>query len=770
MKFILLNMRKASKNTLFNLIGLSISFAAVLILSIYIYNEYTFDQTNEHLESLYILNMEIEVDGEIDNNFYLPNPMADAIFENTSVFESSCSFAWGSVKYTLESDPDKVYSISTRAVDSTFTDLFTLKIKWGIENPLKEQDRIIISEETATKIFGDKNPVGQVLLAGLHNPYIIDAVYFDLPPNSSIRYEAFCSFPTSDWINDWSEYSFNHFFKLHKNANLQTAEDEIDKIPAKEAIIKQYPNYTIRFKFLPLKNVHFHPSIGQGNKLFVNIMVGVCFMVLLMAFINYINFGIANAPKRAKSLAARRILGETKARLTLLLSLESAFLISLSFAIALLISKVVFAHWPNILGYEIELITYSHIIIIFFALLIIAGVLFSLIPTYIILKAKPIQAIKGSISLAPKNSFGAKTLTVLQYTISIILIIGLLFLQKQIQYMKNYDLGFDKENILVVETTDAIRQQHKAFAEDMLKSPNITDYAYSQFVPGSVAMGWGRKIEGKQVNFKCWPVDERYLDFMGFEIVDGRAFSNSIEADENSFIFNQKALSEFEWTDDYLGKIIPGFDFKGPLIGVVKDVKYASLHEDVQPMAFWLTQKRKNRLSLKINNRDVANTIKHIEQIYKQFEPKIPISYSFLDESLNDQYKAEEKQTELISIFCFISILISAIGALGLIIFMCELKVKEIGIRKINGATTFQVVNMLNMNLLKCIVVSFIIALPIAYYLVNRWLEGFAYKTSMSWWVFVLSGAIAFVVSLLIITNISYKAAIRNPLDSLRYE
>ncbi|MFO7864921.1 MAG: FtsX-like permease family protein, partial [Salinivirgaceae bacterium] len=604
----------------------------------------------------------------------------------------------------------------------------------------------------------------------LKKPYIIDAVYYDLPPNSSFRYQAFCSFPTANWVNEWSEYSFNHFFKARKGADLQTVEEEILKIPAIAKAFSEYPEYTMTLKFIPLKEFHFHPAGGRANKLFVNIMISVCIMVLLMAFINYMNFAIANTPRLAKSLSTRRILGETKEKLILLLSIESALLIAMSFALALFFVNIVLSLWPDILGYKIRLMDYSQIIVIGFLLFVSMGVLVSLIPTRIVLKAQPINAMKGLISLSPKNSYSSKILTVVQYSISFLLIIGLLFLGKQIQYMKNYDLGFDKENILVIKTTGEIRNQHKAFAEELMKYPNIKNYAYSQFIPGEVGMGWGRTIEGKNVSFKCWPVDEHYLTFMGFEITDGRTFSSSIEADENSFIFNQKALTEFGWTEDYLGKTIPGFGFTGPLVGVVKDIRYASLHEEIQPMAFWLTQTRKYRLSLKIANRDVANTIKHIEKIYTEIEPKIPLDYSFLDEELNNQYKEEEKQAELISIFCLISIFISSIGALGLIIFICESKVKEIGIRKINGASIFQVVNMLNMSLLKWILSAFIIAIPISWYLINNWLEGFAYRTPISWWIFALSGIIVFAISLIIITSITYKAAKNNPIESLRYE
>ncbi|MDO9510409.1 MAG: ABC transporter permease [Bacteroidales bacterium] len=770
LKLIIKNLQKAGKVTIFNLIGLSVSFAAFMLLSMYLYNEFTYDRYNESYENVYRLEMHREKNGEISMSYMLPNPMADIIAENVSEFEHLCSFAWGPSNFVKESDQNNNFQIYTRAVDSTFCDVFTLRIKSGLRKPLKGKNSIIISEKTANRIFGHENPVGKTLLANFKEPYVVEAVFYELPVNSSFRYEAFCSYPTGKWVNDWSEYSFNHFFKAYPGTDFEAINNKILKIPAIKSLVEEYPESKVSFSFLPLKDYHFSRSGGNGNLAFDRTLVLVAVLLLLMAFINYVNFAIASAPKIIRSINMRRIFGETKERLLLALIFETLILISFAFLMAIVLAYLTVSIWPDIFGYELILKDYSFIMLYCLLLFYIVGVLFSIYPSRILVSVKPALALKGLISFSVKHSRSGKILTVIQYSISILLIIGVLFIEKQISHLKNYDLGFEKENILVVETTSDIRKQEKSFMDELMKNPNISDYAFSNFVPGGVGMSWGREIEGKQVSFYSWPVDERYMKFMGFKIIEGREFSSNIESDENKFIFNKKALNEFGWTEGYLGKLIPGFDFKGELIGIVNDIKYASLHEEVQPLAFWLTKQRHYQLSLKINGQDLAGTMVHIKNVYSQFEHKYEIKYTFLDEKLNAMYQQEEKQAQLIFIFCLISIIISIVGALGLIIFMCEYRVKEIGIRKINGATVSEIVYMLNRSFVKWILIAFCIAVPISYYILNLWLQNFAYRIGLSWWIFVLAGFMALVVALISVSWYSWRAARKNPVESLRYE
>jgi putative ABC transport system permease protein len=770
LKTIFTDFRKSGLVTVFNLLGMSVSFAAFMLLSIYVWNEFTYDRYNENCERIYGLRLIAEEPGNTRVSTTLPNPMADLILENIPEMENLCSSTFGPNIFSKESDPINGIKLKTIAVDSSFADIFSIRIKSGSQFPLKGKKKIIISEKAANRIFGNEDPVGKTLLANFNEPYVVDGVFYDMPNNSSFKSEAFCSFPTDNWVHDWSEWSFRHYYLVSSGAEFDIISDKIIEIPAIKEMFEEYPGIDISFKFLPLEELHFDKEEGSGNLMFSQSMVLVAILLLIMAFINYLNFAVANAPKMIKSVNMKNIMGESKRNLFLLLISESVILMIASFLIGLFVCTITIAFWQDIFGYILVLSNHTLLILMCLVLFVVLGALAAIFPSRLIIGVNPTLAIKGLMTFSAKNWISGKVLTVIQYAISIILVTSVLFIEKQISFVKNYELGFEKENILVVNTTIDIRKQEDAFVEELLKNPNITDYAFSQFIPGGVGMGWGRLIDGKQVNFKCWPVDERYLDFMGFDIIEGRKFSENIDADENNFIFNKKAIDEFGWHESALGKGIPGFSFEGELVGIVDDIKYASLHEEVQPMAFWLTKLRHNKLSLKIQNNNVAATIDYIRGVYEKFEDNYSMTYNFLDDSLNEQYKGEEKQAQLILIFCIISIFISVIGALGLIIFMCEFRVKEIGIRKVNGASVFEIVKMLNRSFFMWILIAYVIATPVSYYLIKSWLENFAYKTSVSWWVFAIAGLLTIMVSILTISWQSWKTAIKNPVDAIRNE
>ena len=767
-KTIFKSLKKSGKITLFNLIGLSVSFAAFILLAIFLWNEFTFDHYHKKTDDLYMLELTINTDGLTESSCFLPNPMADAIKEGIPEIDNLCSLYWGPGNYSTEKDGENKITISTRAVDSTFTDMFSLEIIRGSQTPLRGTDKIILSESTALRTFGDTDPVGKTIWGNFNSPYLVEAVFKDIPENSSFNYDAFCSYPTDEWVNAWSEYSFNHMFELSGDSDPAEISKKILSLP--EIAEHQENSTDFSFTFIPMGDLHFDKNWGNGNKTFVMTLLLVAFLLIFMAFTNYLNFAFASAPKVLKSVNIRRVVGESKVQQRSLFVFETVVLILFSFILANLLAYGILKLWPDMFAYKIRLADYIILQLVCFAGFILIGILCAWFPARMVSGVEPAMALKGQLKFLPKRRTTGNVLTIFQYTISIILIIGVLFIQKQVNYMRNFDLGFQKENILVVDLTPSIMQQEDAFTGEIMQNPGIIDYSCSQFVPGGVGMGWGREIDGKYVNFKCWPVDERYINLMGMEIVEGRNFLDNIEADENNFIFNQKALQEFGWIEDYLGKSIPGFDFSGKLVGVIKDINFASLHGEIEPMAFWVTKERHNLISLKIKGENVDQTIKHIKTVYEKFEHKYNFEYTFLNQTLDAQYKNDRKQGKLILIFSVISILISVVGVLGIIIFMSEYRMKEMGIRKVNGASLSQIMLMLNKDVFLSVTIAFIIASPLSYFAVKTWMSAFAYQTEISWWVFVFAGIVSFAIALFTVSWQSWKAATRNPVDSLHYE
>ncbi len=772
LRSILSNLKKSKKVNFFNILGLSVSIAACIMLWVYINSEYAYDTNNVNYKNIYQLSIQQKTSDDIDVTSTLPVPLANSIYELFPEIKTLCTTWWANDNYCLKDSPDKAFTISSQAVDSTFTDIFTLNFKYGTDHPLNGRDNMIISESTATKIFGNENPLGKVLLAGFEKPYTISGVFYDLPHNSSFNdVHAFTHFNKEPWTEEWSEWSFNHYYIMDAALAADSLDAKIKRIPAIADLYGEImQERKMDFCLIPLAEKHFMPNTGNGNKSFVNTLIIISILLVVMAFANYMNFAFANIPNVIKTSAVKSVLGESKRAFFRLAFFEMLSIITLSFVIGVLLTQLIQFFFPDLLGFKLSLGQNALIVALAYTVFLLIGGLLSIFPAKIITANKVVMGVKGMLTTAHRKNRLGTGLSVIQFTFSIILIISILLIEKQIHFVKDYDLGFEKENIVVLNTSDNIQNQEDAFAQELMKNPAISDYSYSQFIPGGVGMGWGRNIDGKQVNFKCWPVDERYLNFMGIELKEGRNFSSHIDADEDNFIFNETAIKKFGWQENALGKTIPGFGFEGKLVGIVKDIKYASLYEEVAPLAFWLTSTRHNRISLKISGNEVSETMAYIKKVYGQFEKQQEFHYQFLDQALDEQYKSSEKQASLIFLFCFISLFISLIGILGMVMFMCQYKVKEIGIRKVNGAKTHEILQLLNKSFVLQVTLAFIIACPISWLVMNRWLQGFAYQTTLSWWIFALAGCMALGIALLTVSWQSWRAATRNPIESLRYE
>ncbi|WP_430817094.1 ABC transporter permease [Carboxylicivirga sp. RSCT41] len=769
-KSILTGLRSTGRTTAFNLVGLSISFAVFMLLAVYLFNEYTYDSYNKRADQLYLLESH-EISRDLQHPF-LPNPIGDLLESNIPEIQSHCTLkSWGGT-YSIKDYPDKTYGLNLYTADSTFTELFTLNIVKGNRSPFQQKNTIVLSESCAEKIFGEADPIGQVLMRGFKEPATVTAVYEDLPVNNSLHnLDGICSFIDYNWVNDWSEWSFFTYLYLPPNVDKAVVEKKISEIKEiKEKSFDSNGNLIRTLHLTAMPDVRFNSMIGRGNEKLAQTLLVVAFLLIIMAFVNFLNFSIASLPKKVKAISLRKISGASNHEIFLQGFADTALLISIAYVVGIGIALTILKIYPDVYGYAIVLSDYKLVLFLSYLLLLLIGAVVTFFPTRLLLVIEPALGLKSIVPFSVKSGKSRHILPVLQYVVAAVLIAGVVLINKQIDYVKNYDLGFDKENILVVSTTGNIRKQEQAFVNELLKSPNITDYAFSQFVPGGVGMGWGREVDGKDVNFKSWPVDERYMDFMDFEIIEGRPFSSNIKADENKFIFNEAAVKTFGWEGEVIGKQIPGMGFQGEIVGVVKDMKYASLYDEVEPMCFWLTTERHNKISLRISGENVSQTIKHVKQVYSSFETNYPIDYAFLDKDLDMQYKQSEKQAELISFACIVAIIIAAIGTLGMVIFSCEYRIKEVGIRKTNGASVVEIVQLINRSFVIQTIIALVIACPVAWYVMQQWLEGFAYKTEVSWWIFALTAIVTLSITLMTVSWQSWRAARRNPVEALRYE
>jgi putative ABC transport system permease protein len=450
--------------------------------------------------------------------------------------------------------------------------------------------------------------------------------------------------------------------------------------------------------------------------------------------------------------------------------IESIVISLFSLFIALVLHSLLFQTIEDVLQIDgLSFANREYWYLYFIVMAVVYGFIASIYPARYITSTEIAQSIKGVVKFSGKGKRVRNILLILQFSFTIMLIIGSIAINKQIMYWHNFNTGINTESIVYLHTTSNIKEHSDAFAKELLKDNNIIDYTYSSFVPGAVWMKWGRTIDDQNISITCWPIDERFLDFFNIEITEGRKFSENIEADKDKFIINQAAVKTFNW-DKPLEKKMQGFGFDGEIIGVAKDFNFSSLKENIQPMQFWLTNERYYVIMLKISNGNITESIKHIESTWNKFEQEATFGYTFLDDKLQEQYAREEGIAYFIEFVALWSILLSITGLLGLALFVARQRTKEIGIRRANGASIKEILLMLNYDFVKWVLIAFVIAAPVAYYAVNKWLESFAYRTEISWWVFALAGLFTLFISVLAVSIQTFRVASKNPVKALRYE
>jgi putative ABC transport system permease protein len=769
---------KYKTSSVLTLLSLVISFTGIIILSLYVSFEKSFDQFHENVESVYRLETR-------DGGSWLPAAMSQLIKENVPEVEAITPLWHDKQDLTTPglAEIDVKFHTEVYFAGSDFFNVFSFPLLLGdAQTSLIDPKSAVISEELSHKLFGTSNPLGKNILAdGIS--YKVTAVMAGFPTNSSLKADCLLSFSTCkeekrySYFDYWSEWSFNNFMKLSAGSSPQLVAEKIEKVPRiSEEIAEEKEQYKVDGTYLSLNRLDQLHFSNDGyfefvNPVILNVLVLLIVILVVMGGVNFVNFATSQAPVRAKALSISRVLGGKRFSSMGQLIGESV-LLSLA---ALIVSMIIYwGSYPSIESlFNIQGLSLQGrygFLWLFLLFSLAFGVLAGLYPARYITSAPIAQIVKGTIHFSGKGKAFRNTLIVAQFVFTIALISASLVIEKQLSFWRNFDIGINKEQVIHLHTSAELQKHHQAFADELMKNERIVDYTYAQFVPGNVGMGWGRTTEdGQYIQFTCWPVDDRFLGFFGIEMTDGRKFSEGSQADVNSFILNEKAVAEFGWINP-LQRQLNGFDFNGPIIGVAKNFNFSSLRSDVAPLAFWRCEGRKNNLMLRVTPGNYTQIMADIKNTAHQFDPKNQFEVKFLDDSLNTLYAKEEKMAHLIEFVSMWCILLSIAGLLGLVIFISRDRVKEIGIRKVNGAKISEILTMLNRDFVKWVAIAFVIATPIAWYAMNKWLENFAYKTELSWWIFALAGLLALGIALLTVSWQSWKAATRNPVEALRYE
>jgi len=758
-------------SSVLTLISLVVAFLGIIVLTLYVSYERSFDGFHKNKNDIYLMSFKYDMGSS------LPVPMEELIRHEVPEIERSVVMRewWNNEFYRTDQTPRDAIRKKAMHASADFFTMFDFPLITGdAKTVLSVPNSVVLSETMAQNIFGTADVVGKQLLAS-GSELTVSGVMKDMPKNTSFNCEAVVPLVIEE-NQDWSEWSFSIFFQLKKGADKAVVEKKIAGIERISEILtriaESFSSEAVAVDLMPLSKIHYGSRsymFAFINKTVLNVLSVLILVLLVMGAVNFINFSTSQAPLRAKSLSVQQILGATKGSARLQIIGEAVILSLTALGLSFIIHSLVFQHLENLfqitgLSFKGRELLYAGFVL--FAILF--GVIAAFYPSRYITSPPISQAVKGKMLFSGKGKNFRNVLITVQFVFTIALIAASLTIEKQLHFWNNFDIGIDKENVLYLQTSNVLRNSHQAFADELMKNTEITNYCYSQFLPGRVGMGWGRKVDGKQIQMQAWPIDDRFIDFFGIEMQEGRAFRQG-KADVDNFILNEKAVQQFGW-EKPLEKRFEGLGAEGEVTGVCKNFNFASLKGEITPMVFWRTDDRKFNILIKTRGGNFTQIRKYIEETARRFDPEGTFEVHFLDEALEQLYNKETRMARFIEFVSLWTMLLALTGLLGLIVFISRDKVKEIGIRKVNGASVFEVVRMLNKNVLVWLGIAFIIATPVAYYAMSRWLENFAYKTTLSWWIFAVAGLASLFVALLTVSWQSLRAASRNPVEALKYE
>jgi putative ABC transport system permease protein len=796
------NLLKNKGFSIINIFGLAVGITCCLLITLYVTDELSYDRYHEKAGRIYRLNNDIKYGGSEQLCAQTPDILAPTLKKDYPQVENYVRlFDQGPFLIKKSGTVNNIREEKILYADSTVFDVFSFPLQSG--NPqlaLAEPSTIVISESAAKRHFINQNPIGQILTLDNRNDYKVTGVMKDIPANSHFHADFFISMKSLDYT--WGDFlSNNHYtyLLLKKGADPKAFGAYFNQVIQKyvspqmvktigsslDDITKSGSYY--RYSMIPLTDIHLKSKqtgeLGiNGDMQYVYIFSIVALFVLAIACINFMNLSTARSSKRAKEVGVRKVLGSGRYQLMAQFFSECVLLSFLAMTVSLAFVYLILPFFNDISGKTLHLASLLTVkFIVFLAVLpTIVGLLAGSYPAVFLSSFQPIKVLKGKLNLRGGSLRNA--LVVFQFAASIILIAGTVIIYRQIDFIQHKNVGYNKDQVLIINDAYALDKQARFFRDEVVKIKGVESGTLSGYLPTPSNRGngsmWpeGQFSPSKGVATGRWEIDYDYFKTLRMEIVAGRNFSKEFGTDSMGVIINETAARLFGFKDPVNKTIMSLADNRSgktinyKIIGVVKDFHFESLRSNIGALCLFLNLSRGNvsfRLEAKT---DMAATIKRIEAKWKELAPGQPFTYTFMNESFNNVYKGEQRIGKISLSFAVLTILVACLGLFGLITFVAEQRIKEIGIRKVLGASTSAIVQLLSRDFIRLIVISISIATPIAWYVMSKWLQDFAYRISASWWVFVVAGVIALLIALATISFQAIKAAIANPVTSLRNE
>jgi len=767
-------LKRFKTSSILNILGLSVAFAVFIIIMMQVDYDYRFDTFHKNSDRIYRVEL-VQDDGK---GAIFNRPVAESWFQSSPhIVAGALSEPWSEkMLVSIEKNGSKfTFSADKQKVSSGFIQVFQFTMTEGTEKALEEPGSVIIPQSLAQKLFGNESALNKLIGENV----TVKGVYKDFPANSLLKNCIYYPMLKDENLKAWGVWQYIVYVRLDTPDAAAGVRENMIQILRKSLsndLGDAAKKISVRLTTLP--DLHFTTDVQsdftpKSSRQTLYILFSIAIAIIAVAAINFTNFSVALIPRRIRSVNTQKVWGASTKRLRTLLVTEAIGISLTAYALALiwiyLASQTPIA---KLLDSEINLLDFPILLAVTAFIAAITGFLSGLYPAFYMTSFQPVMALKGSFGLSPQGQKMRNLLIGIQFVVSFVLIMSAFFMYLQSNLMKNMPLGFNRDQIIVTDLTQNIRKNYDAFTNELKTFAGIEDVAYSLVVltTQDTYMGWGSKYDGKDINFQCIPVAPSFLQVIGIKTNEGRDFKDDDKLNRHGkYIFNEKARKEF-------GLQLNTMIDSSEIIGFIPDVQFTTFYTTPTPMAFyvWGTEYNTNWKQyayIKVSaGSDMREAIQHVQKTLSKLDPDWTFNVRFFDEAIQNVYQKEQHLTLLITLFSAIAILISIIGVFGLIIFETAYRRKEISIRRVLGSSIMEILTLFNKTYLILLGICFLIACPITYYVISKWLENFAYKTPMYWWVFLLGGAIVLLITLLTVSVQSYQAAVKNPTKALNLE
>lgn len=786
-----------------NIVGLAIGLAACIIILLFILDEISYDRFHEKAHRIHRITVHGVFGDNEFNSTYTPAPLARAMLSEFPEVEKITRLMLRPQRSVRIGDDKTFIEDRFFYADSSFFEIFSFKLIAGDpKRVLSESGNIVLTESTARRYFGDEDPVGKLLVEDNRFNYIVTGVVEDPPTNSHFRFNVLASFTTLPWHANpsWFNQSAQTYILLNESADFNAVKEKLNPFLYNQIgeQLRQFMGITLEefaesgqsygYDLQRITDIHLHSNLdgeyeANGSITYVYLFSLIAVFILLIACINFMNLSTARSANRAKEVGVRKVLGSNRSDLIRQFLAEALVYTTLAMIIAILLIELSLPFFNQIAEKQLSLSINNewYIILLIPGFILLTSLLAGSYPAFYLSSFQPLKVIKGQLARGMTKSKFRSILVLFQYSVSIVLLIATFIIFRQLQFIQGKNMGYDKENVIVIKRVNGLNTGMPVFKNNILQNPDILKASYSIDLPGddfsSNSMGVaGRPLDEVNIVMMMY-ADYDFIETLGMHMAEGHYYRRGYSGDSAGVVLNQTAIRRLGIHDFETDRIIrhatpPNEHTTHRVIGVVDDFHYESLHRTIRPMAIFLLPEGNwaNRLSVRVQQNKVAETIKFLEQQWIAMDSGQPFEYTMLDSTIDKFYKNDRQTRIIYTSFSILALFVASLGLFGLAAFTTENRTKEIGIRKVHGASVGSIVIMLSKEFTRWVLLANIIAWPVAYFLADNWLDNFAYRIEIPLLSFLLAGMLALTIAVITVSSLAYKAATANPVEALKYE